>query len=138
MFEVSGVIEVPGEHDLELTCGNLTIAGQTAPGAGITVHGRIDGYGADPGGNLIMRHLRLRPPPITDAEGAVDDLGFALRRARSCRATRKLMLDHLSLSWGSDETLDLYEGSPDCHGAVDHHRAVEPGGPARGSAQRRR
>ena len=75
VFAVSGVIEVPGKHDLELTCGDVTIAGQTAPGAGITVHGRIDGYGADPGGNIIIRHLRLRPPPITDEEGAVDDLG---------------------------------------------------------------
>lgn len=44
VFRVSGVIE----GELDLTCGDLTIAGQTAPGAGITVRGRIDGYGADP------------------------------------------------------------------------------------------
>src|SRR5687767_478585 len=28
VFRVSGVVEVPGRHDLELTCGNLTVAGQ--------------------------------------------------------------------------------------------------------------
>ncbi len=112
VFRVSGVIEVPGDHDLELTCGDLTVAGQTAPGAGITVAGRIDGYGADPAGNIILRHLRLRPPPITDEEGAVDDLGLRYD-ALQLSNNPLVMLDHLSLSWGTDETLDLYEGSGD-------------------------
>ncbi len=112
VFRVSGVIEVSGRHDLELTCGNVTIAGQTAPGAGITLHGRIDGYGADPAGNIIIRHLRLRPPPITTAEGGVDDLG-AVYDALQLSNNSNLMLDHLSLSWGSDETLDLYEFASD-------------------------
>jgi pectate lyase len=110
VFAVSGVIEVPGKHDLELTCGNLTVAGQTAPGAGITVNGRIDGYQA--GGNIIMRHVRLRPPPITDTEGEKDDLGHKYD-ALQLSGNPKLMLDHLSLSWGSDETLDIYEGTSD-------------------------
>ena len=111
VFAVSGVIEVPGpSYDLELTCGDLTLAGQTAPGAGITVHGRIDGYGA--GGNLIIRHLRVRPPPITDDEGAVDDLGLRYD-ALQLSGNPNTILDHLSLSWGSDETLDMYEFSPD-------------------------
>lgn len=111
VLAVSGVIEVPGpSYDLELTCGDLTLAGQTAPGAGITVHGRIDGYGA--GGNLIIRHIRVRPPPITDEQGAVGDLG---RRydALQLSGNPNTILDHVSLSWGSDETLDMYEGSSD-------------------------
>jgi pectate lyase len=112
VFRVSGVVEVPGKHDLELLCGNVTIAGQTAPGAGITLHGRIDGYGADPAGNVIIRHLRIRPPPITDDEGAVDDLG-TIYDSLQLSNNSNLMLDHLSLSWGSDETLDLYEFAND-------------------------
>jgi len=112
VFAVSGVIEVPSPYDLELTCGDLTVAGQTAPGAGITLHGRIDGYGADPGGNIIMRHLRIRPPPITDEEGVEDDLGQRYD-ALQLGNNPNLMLDHLSLSWGSDETLDLHEGAGD-------------------------
>jgi len=110
VFRVSGVIKVPGKHDLELTCANVTVAGQTAPGAGITINGRIDGYEA--GGNIIMRHVRLRPPPITDAEGEKDDLGQKYD-ALQLSGNPRLMLDHLSLSWGSDETLDLYEGAND-------------------------
>ncbi|MBA2496645.1 MAG: hypothetical protein H0V33_06025 [Acidimicrobiia bacterium] len=62
-------------NDLEPTCGDVTIAGQTAPGAGITLTGRIDGYSVDPAGNIIIRHLRPWPPPLTDEEGAVVDLG---------------------------------------------------------------
>jgi len=112
VFAVSGVIVVPGRHDLELTCGNVTIAGQTAPGAGITVSGRIDGYGADPAGNIIIRHLRLRPPPITTEEGAVDDLGLVYD-ALQLSNNPNMMLDHLSLSWGSDETADFYEYATD-------------------------
>jgi pectate lyase len=112
VFAVSGVIEVPGRHDLELTCGNLTIAGQTAPGAGITVNGRLDGYGADPAGNVIIRHVRFRPPPITDEEGADDDLG-QIYDALQMSNNSNVVLDHLSLSWGSDETLDLYEFASD-------------------------
>ncbi len=112
VFRVSGVIVVPGQHDLELTCGNVTIAGQTAPGAGITLSGRIDGYSADPGGNIIIRHLRIRPPPISNEEGAVNDLGQRYD-ALQLSNNPNLMLDHLSLSWGSDETLDLYEFAND-------------------------
>ena len=112
VFRVSGVIEVSGTHDLELTCGNVTIAGQTAPAAGITVSGRIDGYGADPAGNIIIRHVRLRPPPITTAEGAENDLG-QIYDSLQLSNNSNLMLDHLSLSWGSDETLDLYEHASD-------------------------
>ncbi len=111
VFAVSGVIEVPGpKYDMELRCGDVTIAGQTAPGAGITIHGRVDGYGA--GGNIIIRHVRFRPPPINDEEGAVDDLASRYD-ALQLGGNPSTILDHLSLSWGSDETLDMYEFSPD-------------------------
>lgn len=112
VFRVSGVIEVPGDHGLDLTCGDLTVAGQTAPGAGITVAGRIDGYGADPAGNIVLRHLRIRPPPISDEEGLEDDLGHRYD-ALQLSNNPELMLDHLTMSWGSDETFDIYEGSGD-------------------------
>jgi pectate lyase len=112
VFEVSGVIEVPGRHDLELACGDVTIAGQTAPGAGITVHGRLDAYGADPSGNIIIRHVRFRPPPITDEEGADDDLG-SIYDAFQLSNNSRVILDHVTVSWGSDEVLDLYEFASD-------------------------
>jgi pectate lyase len=126
VFAVSGVIEVPGVHDLELTCGDLTVAGQTAPGGGITVAGRIDGFGADPGGNIIMRHVRFRPPPLTDEEGLEDDLGHRYDSLQLGN-NPNLMLDHLSLSWGSDETLDLHEAAGD---ATVQWTTIEQSNPA--------
>ncbi len=111
VFRVGGVIEVPGKHDLELTCGDLTIAGQTAPG-GITLNGRIDGYDADPAGNIIIRHLRLRPPPLSDEDGAEDDLG-QIYDALQLSNNPNMILDHVSVAWGSDETLDVFEFASD-------------------------
>ena len=102
VFAVSGVIE--GEFDL--TCGNVTIAGQTAPGAGITIRGRVDGYGADPGGNLIIRHIRVRSgPPRPDTENFHDAIQLSNNPV--------LILDHVTASWSVDETVDLFEGGGD-------------------------
>ncbi|MCP4449571.1 MAG: hypothetical protein GY811_30195 [Myxococcales bacterium] len=54
VFDVSGVIDA---GLLEIPHGNLTIAGQTAPGAGITIRGRL--YAAYRSGvdNIIIRHI---------------------------------------------------------------------------------
>jgi pectate lyase len=102
VFRVSGVIE----GDLDITCGDLTIAGQTAPGAGITLRGRIDGYGASPGGNLIIRHIRVRPGvPAPDKASFAD----AIQLSNNPR----VILDHVTASWGTDENVDLFEGSSD-------------------------
>lgn len=102
VFRVSGVIE----NEFDLTCGDLTIAGQTAPGAGITIRGRIDGYGADPGGNIIMRHLRIRPAEPRPDTGTFHD-------AIQLSNNPGVILDHVSASWAADEVVDLFEGSSD-------------------------
>ena len=128
VFDVGGVIEVSrgpnGEphpkYDYDLTCGNVTIAGQTAPGPGITIHGRINAYEANPGGNMIIRHLRIRAVPLSN-EFAQTDYPFlsnvwdalTLSHDPASGSNNRLMLDHLSLSWSSDENLDLFEGVSD-------------------------
>ncbi|HRG97107.1 MAG TPA: pectate lyase precursor [Polyangiaceae bacterium] len=100
VFAVSGVIE----GDVEVTHGDVTIAGQTAPGAGITLHGRLAGAYDARVGNIVVRHLRVRPPPRleTRADGARHD---AIQFSRNTR----VMLDHVTASWASDETVDVYE-----------------------------
>lgn len=97
VFEVSGVIE----GDIEVPFGNLTIAGQTAPGAGITIRGRFSGayeVGVD---NMIIRHIRVRPEYAGSPGNQFDAIQFS-RNAR-------LIFDHVSASFGVDETVDLYE-----------------------------
>lgn len=103
VFAVSGVID----GDLRIPHGDLTIAGQTAPGAGITIHGHVYTPYPTTFGNIVLRFLRVRPP-MPDA-----DWPAARHDAVQMSANRLLMFDHLDLSHGVDEILDLYEGARD-------------------------
>jgi len=100
IFEVSGVIR----GDIRITHPYLTIAGQTAPGAGITIEGMISSF--DHGAHdVIIRHLRVRRNRTRGGSGDCLQLGG---RGPQRQGTYHIMLDHLSLSWGNDELIDLY------------------------------
>jgi pectate lyase len=98
VFSVSGVIR----GDIEITEPYITIAGQTAPGAGITIEGML--RTAYRTGNVprvhdvVVRFLRMRPPPGGGAQG--DAVQFS--------TVDRAVLDHLSCSWAEDETIDLF------------------------------
>lgn len=100
IFEVSGVIR----GDIRITKPYITIAGQTAPGAGITVEGIISSYNYGVH-DIIIRQLRVRRRRDSGAGGDCIQLG-GLGPKNS--GTYNIMLDHLSLSWGNDEIIDLY------------------------------
>lgn len=110
VFDVSGVI--PTKNDtLEIGEGSITIAGQTAPGAGITVEGELSTkhyYGAIfaaskkgesfdglRGSEMIIRFLRFRPKNLT-TQHSVRLVGV-----------ERFILDHVSGSWGIDENMDF-------------------------------
>ncbi len=97
VFDVSGVIT----GDFEIPFGNVTIAGQTAPGGGITIAGRLSGAYERGIDNMIIRHIRVRP--IYD--GSSGEQFDAIQFSRNGR----LIFDHVSASFGVDETVDLYE-----------------------------
>lgn len=108
VFEVSGVIR----GNIRITKPNITIAGQTAPGAGITIEGMISSY--DYGvHDVIIRHLRVRRPRDNGSGGDCIQIG-GLGPQKT--GTYNIMLDHLSLSWGNDEIIDLYH---------THHATVQ-------------
>ena len=97
VFRVSGTIELGS--NLLVSGDNLTIAGQTAPGGGITLKNygmRLDG--AD---NVIIRYLRVRPGD-TGSDTQVDGIGFTNYGASN------VIFDHVSASWGIDETFSFY------------------------------
>lgn len=100
VFEVSGVIQ----GDVRVSHGDVTIAGQSAPGAGLTIGGRLLGAYTTDVGNIVVRHLRIRPPPLTgpSEKGSQHD---AVQFSRNSR----VILDHVSASWASDETADFFE-----------------------------
>ncbi len=100
VFEVSGVIR----GDIRIRHPYITIAGQTAPGAGITIEGIVScyNYGAH---DIVIRHLRVRRKPDRGAGGDCIQLGGL---GPNDTGTYNIILDHLSLSWGNDEVIDLY------------------------------
>lgn len=93
VFCVSGTIDL--ERPLTIRNPYITIAGQTAPGDGITIKRHPLNIGAD---EVIIRYLRVR---LGDESGNDTD-------AISSRGHRNLILDHLSTSWSIDECLSIY------------------------------
>lgn len=100
IFRVGGTIECESYLNIGTDNGDLTIAGQTAPGDGIAIRGaelRIQGS------NVIVRHLRLRPGDETTGSNAD---GFRVI-AYSGRLVEDVIGDHLSVSWAKDETVAI-------------------------------
>lgn len=90
VFRVSGIIDGP----LEIKHGELTIAGQTAPG-GITIKGGLvcdNVYDPNDCNEVIVRHVRLR-------RGAPDAMRIG--------GAHHVILDHVSLANAEDENLEI-------------------------------
>lgn len=96
VFEVSGIIELKSK--LELSQPNITIAGQTSP-QGITITDQPVNIMTD---NIIMRHLRIRLGDRKKLE--VDALEI---RHPKKYVLNNIILDHITTSWGVDETLSI-------------------------------
>jgi hypothetical protein len=96
-FDVSGVIR----GHVTIAEPDLTIAGQTAPGDGITIEGMLrTRYRIQPPvQNVSVRFLRVRPRPVKPPSAQGDCLQIT--------GTDRLIVDHVSCSWGSDENVDL-------------------------------
>jgi hypothetical protein len=99
VFEVGGVIR----GDVRIIHPYITIAGQTAPSPGITIQGRLLNYAyrRERLHDVIVRFLRVRSVPMGGASGD------AVQQPNA----ERLILDHLSLAWANDETIDFYHSS---------------------------
>jgi hypothetical protein len=96
VFAVSGNIDL--KAPLDINNGNLTIAGQTAPGDGICIRNYTVRVKAD---NVIIRYLRLRCGNLELASAAQD--------AMNAIGTNQVIIDHCSMSWSIDETGSFYD-----------------------------
>jgi autotransporter-associated beta strand protein len=98
VFAVSGQIHLAGGIATRITGNKLTIAGQTAPGDGILLK---DGTLRISGDDIVIRHLRFRHGK-NGSGGDCIDLDSGCQNA---------ILDHVSLSFSTDENISSY-GSP--------------------------
>jgi hypothetical protein len=94
LFSVSGNIEL--ESSLEIKSGNLTIAGQSAPGDGICIRNYPVEIKSD---NIIIRYIRSR---LGDRHEQEADAVSAIRN-------KDIIVDHCSFSWASDEAASFYD-----------------------------
>ncbi|RYU10649.1 Ig-like domain-containing protein [Nocardioides iriomotensis] len=110
VFRTGGTIVL--ETRLNVVQPYLTIAGQTAPGGGITL--RMDPVSPTDLGTMdvlthdvVIRYLRFRPGNGTTGKDSDDALAIVNP------GVYNVVVDHCSFSWAVDENVNTYDGSTD-------------------------
>ena len=97
VFDVGGVIDITGASIT--IASNITVAGQTAPGEGITIYGgRVIASNAK---NVILRYLRMRGGKSVNSSKCTLTLDYC----------ENLIMDHCSISWGPWDNVHIKDAN---------------------------
>ncbi|MBM3890153.1 MAG: hypothetical protein FJ388_13650 [Verrucomicrobia bacterium] len=115
VFRVAGIIELKSRIDIGQPF--LTIAGQTAPGGGITLQGTPEGGGQMlriRTHDVVIRYLRIRSgahgqPGKGQVNISLDPLPAQGNRYGN---VFNIMIDHVSVSWSFDENIAIFRNVP--------------------------
>lgn len=105
VFRVSGTIEVPNGESI--TNPYITIAGQTAPGGGITISGKNSIYDTlnIKTHDVVIRYIRFRKGHNNSTPSQNGDSSSFYGEAATS------IIDHCSMSWAQDENGQVWGSS---------------------------
>jgi pectate lyase len=101
VFRTGGTIRL--SRNINIQNPYLTIAGQTAPGGGISLRGAGVAIGTH---NVIMRGVRIRVGD--DAAGSSPENRDALYIDNGNKTVRDIIVDQCSFSWAVDENISIW------------------------------
>jgi len=108
VFRVGGTIELKSE--LQINHPFVTIAGQTAPGGGICIkNAGVTIITHD----VLIQHIRVRPGNKGPVDADINDAVSMLGAHGDSEGAYNVVLDHISASWGEDETVSTWYGAHD-------------------------
>lgn len=102
IFRTGGIIELT--RDISASNNDLTIAGQTAPGNGVTLKNAGLKIASE---NHIVRGLRSRPGDSRVGEAPHKRDAFTIIKAKN------VILDHNSATWSVDENISVWRRTSD-------------------------
>ncbi len=118
IFRVSGTITLETPIEIKNPC--ITIAGQTAPGAGIAIttrrwRGSVAAISIATN-DVILRYLRIRPAPPKELEGVLPPTRHGAAHEYTWIApiniggveAHDVIIDHVSASWGSKHQIGAW------------------------------
>ena len=116
VFDVGGTIQMADNIQIK-GVSNVTLAGQTAPGPGISMTGykfqitSSSGTGATAvTSNIIVRYIADRRGN-TISSSADDAIGVLGSSSDTNHNTHDVIVDHVSATWGMDENLSVTDSA---------------------------